>query len=64
MEKNKIVTYSCSDIVYVYQPKCGFIPAFPYMVHKNVESGINYLKEIGKENIKVKTYKTLDSRLA
>ena len=64
MEKNKIVTYSCSDIVHVYEPKCGFIPTFPYKVHEDIETALSYLKEVGKENIKVKTYKTLDSRLA
>lgn len=59
MEKNKIVTYSCGDNVYVYEPKCGFLPAFPYMIHMDIESAINHLKECGRENIKVKTYKTI-----
>lgn len=56
---SKIITYSCSDNVYIYKPKCGFIPVFPYKVHKNVESAIDYLKECGKENIVIKTYRTI-----
>jgi hypothetical protein len=59
MEKNKIITYSCSNNVHIFEPKCGFMPAFPYMIHKNIESAIDYLKKCGKEDIEVKTYKTI-----
>ena len=63
MKKNKVVTYSCSNVVYVYEPNCGFIPAFPYKIHKDIESAMNYLRESEKENIEIKTYKTINKTL-
>lgn len=58
MSKPMIVTFSCGNLVHVYEPKCGLIPRNPYMVHENVESAIRHLKYCGKENIKVKINKT------
>lgn len=53
-----IVTFSCSNMVFVYEPKCGYIPRFPFMVHGDIDSAIKYLESCGMENIKIKTYKS------
>ena len=56
--ENKIITFSCSNLVYIYEPKCGLLPMFPYRQHKDVESAKKHLGSCGKENIEVKIYKT------
>lgn len=57
MEKTKVVTFSCSETVYVYEEGCGVLPRWPYMTHGSVKEASEYLaRKTGKE-VKVKTYR-------
>lgn len=55
---NRIVTFSCSNMVHIYEPKCGYIPRDPYYSHKDIESALKFLKDMGKTDIEIKTYRS------
>ena len=49
--KNRIITFSCSSYVHVYEPECGLTPAWPYKVHESVKEAKKYLESRGKLNV-------------
>ena len=48
-----IVTFSCQNDVFVYHPPCNERPNPPYKLHPTIQDAIDYLKNKGKENIKI-----------
>ena len=57
----KIVTFPCSNNVFVFEEKCSRYPAFPYKIHKSIDSAKNYLKSLDKINIDIVIEKSLEN---
>lgn len=51
MMKNRIVTFSCSSYIHIYEPNCSVIPKRPYKVHESVDVAKKHLEKCGKINI-------------
>ena len=49
--KNRIITFSCSNAIHIYEPNCSLIPRWPYKVHENEEDARKHLEKLGKLNI-------------
>lgn len=43
-----IVTFSCSNNIFVFEEGCGKYPVFPYKFHKSIDDAKEYLKTNGK----------------
>jgi len=59
---NKIITFSCSNMIHVYEPHCGLLPMFPYRSHKDINSARKHLESCGKKNIDIKVYKNKNGK--
>lgn len=46
METNRIVTFSCSNKIHIYERGCGKIPNPPYKKHENIDSAVFYMSQI------------------
>ena len=46
METNRIVTFSCSNKIHIYEKGCGKIPNPPYKRHENIDSAVFYMSQI------------------
>lgn len=57
-----IVTFPCSNNVFVFEEKCGTYPVFPFKFHESIDSAKNYLEGIGKININVIIKKSLENK--
>lgn len=57
-----IVTFSCSNNVFVFEENCGRHPVFPFKFHESIDSAKNYLKSLGKININVIIEKSLENK--
>ena len=54
METNRIVTFSCSNKIHIYENGCGKIPNHPYKKHENIDSAVFYMSQIlGVNNIEI-----------
>ena len=40
--KNKIITFSCSNLVHIYEPNSSLLPRFPFKSHKDIDSDKNW----------------------
>jgi hypothetical protein len=49
--KNRIITFSCSSYVHVYEPNCSLTPAWPYKSHESVKDAKKHLESLGKLNV-------------
>jgi hypothetical protein len=61
--KTKIITFSCNNIIHVYEPKCGLLPNYPYKQHEDLDSAIKHLESKGKKDIDIKIYKQIQGQL-
>jgi len=55
--KNKIITFSCSNLVHIYEPNSSLLPRFPFKSHKDIDSAKKHLELMGKEKIGIKIIK-------
>lgn len=54
---NKIITFSCSNLIHIYEPNCGLSPMLPFRSHKDIHSAKEHLESCGKKNIDILIYK-------
>lgn len=47
MDKEIIVTFSCSNAIHVYKPKCSVLPRYPYKSHETLEKAKEHLNTKG-----------------
>jgi len=57
---NRIVTFDCSNKIYIYEKECGKLPNPPYKKHDNIDSAVFYMSQIlGINNIEIVLEKKL-----
>jgi hypothetical protein len=43
----KIITFTCSKAVHIYEDGCGVLPMRPFMSHSSEDDAIKYLQKRG-----------------
>ena len=57
---NRIVTFSCSNKIHIYEDGCGKIPNLPYKRHENIDAAVFYMSQIlGVNDIEIVLEKKL-----
>ena len=46
-DETSIATFSCNDIIFVYEKNCGWLPMSPCKLHRSVEEAKEHLKKRG-----------------
>jgi hypothetical protein len=60
METNRIVTFSCSNKIHIYERGCGKLPNPPYKKHDNIDSAVFYMSQVlGVNDIEIVIEKKL-----